>query len=177
MSSPGGVRSFAGTAVIAAALGMVCVGWDCGGTSTTSVAADASGGARVDSGSHAASDQAERDATPDRRDTRDTGNDAPKIAVRDTGTAPACIPDNGLCSDGGPLCCNTACSAGVCGSCRAEGTQCGAADHCCNGLSCNVEDAGVSYCGTNLCEPDGTPCSGGDVICCNDDCNNGTCGG
>ena len=96
----------------------------------------------------------------------------------DASDAPsACIDDYQPCSDGGPSCCNLACSnQGVCGTCRAEGVKCSVGDQCCNGLSCNAVDGGVSYCGTNLCSPDTKPCCSG-VICCNDDCNNGTCGG
>jgi len=88
-----------------------------------------------------------------------------------------CVADGLDCTAGeaGVGCCYGSCDFGMCGSCLAEGAKCDTnivGQQCCNELPCNG-----GSCGTALCVPDTTPCTDPSVVCCNDNCNNGTCGG
>jgi hypothetical protein len=93
--------------------------------------------------------------------------------------AAACIGDNKPCEADADTCCQGVCTNSACGGCRDEGTPCRQSSDCCDNLACTkAGDAGLSYCGTNLCSPKGTACGGAsDVTCCDESCNNGTCGG
>jgi hypothetical protein len=113
-----------------------------------------------------------------RREAGSPVGDARESAAQsEGGFPPACIDDNKPCD--ADTCCEGVCTNGACGGCRDEGTPCVQASDCCDNLGCTkAGDAGLSYCGTNLCAPTGTPCGGtSTVTCCDEACNNGTCGG
>jgi hypothetical protein len=199
-------RGLLASILLACALGAVSIGADCGAGATTGApASDLGGGTRgeADAGAKGtgagtgAAGTSENDgsgsfagdagaASPTSEALADggvQGDAAGTVASHGPdGSVPgkACIPLNSSCASPGSTCCEGNCSKGVCGACLAEGTECsydgdtppdGMAG-CCNGLACNQ-----GYCGTSLCSPDTTDCTDPSVVCCNDDCNNGTCGG
>jgi hypothetical protein len=186
------VSSWMWGALLASGLGVASVGADCGGSSSP-----ASGGVSVQD---ASDDTGIEDLGDEHDDSGDAGEpletglsigdaggatdafgtpppgtaDAAEAGRNSAARPDGCVLDFQPC--GGGSCCNMVCSSGACGGCLGEGNACIGDTDCCSGLTCaHAGDAG-SFCGTNLCAPDGTECGNG-TPCCNDNCNNGTCGG
>ena len=157
----------------------MCLAAGIGGCTTES--ATPSAAARPDAGETTPDRDASPVTTGDAGGARDVQPNNPDAGLRPDATEQAseisgCVADELPCGvgDAGSECCFGTCFHGMCGECLAEGTRCDEVpgQTCCNDLVCND-----GYCGTSLCVPDTTPCDGTSVVCCNDNCNNGTCGG
>ncbi len=175
---------------LACTLGAVSIGGSCGGAGDVGSApppeADAGGSdsARHESASGSTTGSGTGAADVDggvfhsgSAGGRDGGPTSPEAASK---TDTTCVPAEESCTAPGAFCCEGSCTDGVCGACLAEGATCAydggtppeGVAACCNGLACNQ-----GFCGTSLCSPDSTDCTDPSVVCCNDNCNNGKCGG
>lgn len=174
-------------ALLASALGVASVGADCGGRSSSPTV---SGTPVEDAGEDTDSEDVggPDDASEDAGEPLDAGlgidsgapTDATLPAQSEMDAAGGSSPPDGCVLDfqpcGARACCNMGCSSGACGGCLGEGNACTSDTDCCSGLACAPAGDAGKFCGTNLCAPDGTECGNG-TPCCNDNCNNGTCGG